>query len=679
MHTSELAARAESQAQIVDVEKVGATAQSDTFPAGFSPYTNWQKFSAAPELVLHTVQQLSPSLQQLYVHVLKQTGPLPFHEEMIELWQYADAAAAEVIAALPVWYKEGLLAVFRKAWGERLYVVPVDVYVKMLQHDLASLSIDSADELPIDTFAHSESGQGVINDLFRLLVFTANEGLPVTAKGTLHKRTIQRLESQLQMSTEALSACRVSYAFADTVSPKLAVSLDLAMRLGLIRKDTQSFSIQIEPLYEWLQMPYSKWNEAIWLLVGQHYTAANVHAKHLFYAISAAARPGEWIQAESIVQQMQESGWLRFDAEQSLIETMKAWLQALYTFGWCELRTVSDESLWYKWLLSSENDADEQVEDGDGFFVQPDFEIIVPPDCSMLIRWRLEQIAEHISSSGMHMYRLTRDSFQAAIDAGQTRKQQQEFLERYALTGVPENIIDAWERWNEQYGRAWFSEVVLLRCEDESAAHLIQQECEQGRLTGKLSKIGPDAFVVARDQVEQIRMVMEQIGLPLLKNWRNDDYDEPASTEQHGAEDELLKGSSTESVRAAKHFQNSSTMNGIVYSPSSLQYYEMDMAYCRDESWLSSYIGLPLMWTKEVRTYHASTMKEIVETAIRLKLALQMKENGQLLRVVPIRLNGQSNMDFALEVYMNEDSRAVRKTLMPNQWEGVRLLVPEWL
>ncbi|MCR8845244.1 helicase-associated domain-containing protein, partial [Paenibacillus sp. SC116] len=570
----------------------------------------------------------------------------------------------------------GLLAVFRKAWGERLYVVPVDVYVKVLQYAMETAPSESADELHIDAFSNSELGTGVINDLFRLLVFTANEGLPVTAKGTLHKRTIQRLESQLQMTNEALGVCRISYAFAEALSPKLAISLDLAMRLGLIRKDTQSFSIQTDELYAWLQQPIEKWNEAIWLLVGQHYTVANVETKHLFYALSAAGRPEQWVQAASVVQQLQESGWL--DAEQSQFQTMKAWLHALHNFGWCELRATSDGSIWYKWLISSEGDVDEQTEDGRGFFVQPDFEIIAPPDCPLFIRWKLEQIAEHMSSSGMHMYRLTRDSFQAAIDAGRTRKQQQEFLEQYALTGIPENIIDAWERWNEQYGRAWFSEVVLLRCEDESAALLIQQECEQGKLQGKLSKIGPNAFVVARDQVEQIRMIMEQIGLPLLKNWRNDDV-EGVSVDRHGSEDEPLKASVIASDQSAKHFQNISTMNGIVYSPSSLQYYEMDMAYRRDESWLSSYIGLPLMWTKEVRTYHASTMKEIVETAIRLKLALQIKENGKLLRVVPIRLIGQVDMDYALEAHINEDSRLVCKSLMPNQWEGVRLLVPEWL
>ncbi|MCR8845653.1 hypothetical protein NQ117_18370, partial [Paenibacillus sp. SC116] len=131
MHTSELAARAKSQAsQIADTAKVGANGQSDALHGGFAPYTNWQKFSATPELVLQTIQQLPPSLQQLYVHLLKRTGPLPFHEEMIESWQHANAAAAEIMAALPVWYEAGLLAVFRKAWGERLYVVPVDVYVK---------------------------------------------------------------------------------------------------------------------------------------------------------------------------------------------------------------------------------------------------------------------------------------------------------------------------------------------------------------------------------------------------------------------------------------------------------------------------------------------------------------------------------------------------------------------
>ncbi|TVX94173.1 helicase-associated domain-containing protein [Paenibacillus agilis] len=678
MHTSELAARAESQAaQIVDIAKAGTTGQSDTLHGGFAPYINWQKFSAAPELVLQTIQQLPPSLQQLYVHLLKHAGPLPFHEEMIESWQHADAAAAEIMAALPIWYEAGLLAVFRKAWGERLYVVPVDVYVKVLQYVLDSAATESAEELHIDFFADSEPGLGVINDLFRLLVFTANEGLPVTAKGTLHKRTVQRLESQLQMTNESLGVCRISYAFAEAVSPKLAISIDLAMRLGLIRKDTQSFSIQRDELYAWLQQPIQKWNEAVWLLVGQHYTVANAETKHLFYALRAAGRQGQWVRSESVVQQLQESGWL--DEEQSQLETMKAWLHALHSFGWCELRTASDSSIWYKWLISSEDDVDEQTEDGRGFFVQPDFEIIAPPDCPLFIRWQLEQIAEHTSSSGMHMYRLTKDSFQAAIDAGRTRKQQQDFLEQYALAGIPENIIDAWERWNEQYGRAWFSEVVLLRCEDEAAALLIQQECEQGRLKGKVSKIGSTAFVVDRAQVEQIRAVMEQIGLPLLKNWRNDDDVECGSADSNGADDESLETGATASDRSAKNFQNISTMNGIVYSPSSLQYYEMDMAYRRDESWLSSYIGLPLMWTKEVRTYHASTMKEIVETAIQLKLALQIKENGKLLRVVPIRLYGQVDMDYALEAHINEDSRLVRKSLMPSQWEGVRLLVPEWL
>ena len=81
------------------------------------------------------------------------------------------------------------------------------------------------------------------------------------------------------------------------------------------------------------------------------------------------------------------------------------------------------------------------------FFVQPDFEIMVPAEVAPQVRWKIENCAELLSCDRMSIYRVTKEHIVRASHSGFTSDKVVEFLRRYAATGVPEHMYHAIHQW----------------------------------------------------------------------------------------------------------------------------------------------------------------------------------------------------------------------------------------
>ncbi|MBR2569623.1 MAG: hypothetical protein IKE34_10635 [Paenibacillus sp.] len=80
-------------------------------------------------------------------------------------------------------------------------------------------------------------------------------------------------------------------------------------------------------------------------------------------------------------------------------------------------------------------------------------------------------------------------------------------------------------------------------------------------------------------------------------------------------------------------------LKGTVYSIGRLKYYEMDADLLAETMASAPYYRLPEMWTKSMRTYHASTMRELIQTAIELRLSIEVElSNHERRLLTPWRL-----------------------------------------
>lgn len=102
--------------------------------------------------------------------------------------------------------------------------------------------------------------------------------------------------------------------------------------------------------------------------------------------------------------------------------------------------------------------------------VQPNFEILVNRDCPLPTRWELELFADPIRVDLMLSLRISKLSVLRAFQAGYTAKKISRILQSLSQKSLPQNVVYTIEEWERQYGRIYFAELFLLRCDHESLA-----------------------------------------------------------------------------------------------------------------------------------------------------------------------------------------------------------------
>jgi hypothetical protein len=106
--------------------------------------------------------------------------------------------------------------------------------------------------------------------------------------------------------------------------------------------------------------------------------------------------------------------------------------------------------------------------------VQPNFELFIAAECPLLSRWELELFADPVKVDFMVTLRLSKRAVYRAFEAGYTAKKMTRFLQSFSRKPIPQNVMVTLEEWEKQYGRIYFAELFLLRCDHEILAKELQ-------------------------------------------------------------------------------------------------------------------------------------------------------------------------------------------------------------
>lgn len=637
-----------------------------------APRRCWERYAQRPDAIREEFRALQPPLRIPLVLMLKQAGPLPFTVDKLLSWHGPEAAGSALLAACDPLAERGFVASVKRAWGERLLFLPSDIYVQLLGCllDEQLQAEDGHPERPKreeetpglepagDVF---EAGRGIVFGLFSLLAFAAKEGLPLTAKGTLHKRAVTRLSALNPWAAAELpNDMGAQYPFADALPLPLALVIDIALRFGLLKKEANRYAVNEPELARWLRLPPSVWREAVMSVVEEHYLPADAQLRHLVLAVRLIGADGAWHGEREVIGRLRRLGLLDTeDAAQAECQ-LRGWLRTFHAFGFCHLaRPEQEEGAWAFRL------PEQEMAEGPGFFIQPDFEILLPAAAPFYLRWELEAIAECVRTDQMDVYRLTKASFEQGVEHGRTMESVLRFMETHAWSGVPENIQDAMELWSLQYGRVHFAEVMLLRCEDSAVAAEVKEALlrEPSGLAG-IEPIGDRDFIVDRDRARELGKALDKAGIAPLRQWAGKEETDAMISVWEEASADL--GALLEEAGKA-----------MVYSPSPLQYYEMETEPLLGEEMAAPYREVPGQWTRTLRSYHASTQKELVSTAIRLLTPIEVEQSGQCATLIPVRIRDGEKGAWLLEAYdAGERDTAELKTWSPADWERQRLVLP---
>jgi hypothetical protein len=351
---------------------------------------------------------------------------------------------------------------------------------------------------------------------------------------------------------------------------------------------------------------------------------------------------------------------------------MRGWLEALCGFGWLDLGQNSEGQILFRWsvkpVLIKQDTAHSEA--FGPFYIQPDFEIIVPPEVSFRVRWELGLYCESVTMDVMSIYRISRASITAAAQQGRTVEEMIDFLNGNSA-GIPENVLLSLQQWAKELGRTSFAEVLLLRCKDEEAAKWI---AGHPGLQKSLEPIGRLDFIVDPSSIDIVEKVLVELHLSPPRI-RADSSSEPQYLRLE-SDPEILEQGIGNVWELAEH-------QAWIYNGRYYQFYERDTSIPRRDQLFPGLPDIPGVWLREMRKYHPSTGRKIIEQALQWSTKIMLRLDGSLAELIPKGLEGEENWRVhGLLFYLDKDGAnlagSMRETsLSADQWEEMRILLPE--
>nr|WP_232242603.1 helicase-associated domain-containing protein [Paenibacillus sp. GSMTC-2017] len=349
---------------------------------------------------------------------------------------------------------------------------------------------------------------------------------------------------------------------------------------------------------------------------------------------------------------------------QSSVGWTERWLSLFHELGWIELAQCVENGESYRvfcWKVFQSHNSEELI-------VQPNGEIIIGPGSRFDIRFELELICERMNGEEAVLYQLTPQSVATAIEHSRTRDSIASFLK--AASGdeqLPSSVLSMLEEWTRRAGRFTFAEVTLLRCDSvemaetatllqEVAPHLIQ-------------RLGEFDYIIEASKRDHIRRYLQKAGYPPRKGIQR--ADERIAAHAIDVTDQHVVIQSDKIITAGKR-----EMGTFLYDSFTLSHYELDNITRREEVILLPGIEqLPAAWWQQLRSYHTSTRKELIQQAVMLQTAVQLKLAGNLHTFVPEQMEKRGD-EWAVTGKLISNDVGEFSRLTPDMWEEMRLLIP---
>lgn len=577
---------------------------------------------------------------------------------------------AEAMTAFVILRQKGWIEAVCKTWGERLYYIPaalipsltvtyaerigclVEPHVPDHQTGISKSNSISSDEVKRDKVNLIREGKpDIAPELLHVMAWMvregADEGLPLTNKGTLHKRVVQRLNKMTVLVAEDVEGLGIRYAYPDVYPIHVAVILDLLFSLGLIVKEHNRLRVSHEHLCRWLSLSWSSMHREIYNVCMDRYGATEPRLQHFRYQLSRWGYvQNEWLGITTITSGVggtevaTENKEIGGSSDSLYNAHVCGWLHALTGLGYGEVGENATGKLFFRWLiepaslLGTGNDSSMDANEN-AYYVQPDFEIMVPPNVTPQIRWNLEHCAELISRDRMSIYRITKERVLGAAEIGFTPDIMVRFLRLYSGTEMPEHVALAIQQWGQEIDR------VHMEANQNTGQHSRGEE---------LGDLHPWLYEFRYKSSEKLNL---------------------AVAEQMADESIVRLGMSKEDLFYIHGRQ------GLVDSGLNLHGYDQDKSITEQSGLFPGYGEIPEMWHNEWRGYHISTARQIATKAIEWQTKLGLELDNDIVYVIPDQIHGYE--DWTLTGWYISDvetTPAERRTFSPTEWNKIRLIIP---
>ncbi|WP_145151243.1 helicase-associated domain-containing protein [Paenibacillus xylanexedens] len=356
-----------------------------------------------------------------------------------EQWAVEGLSVAEAQSTFANLRQQRWIESVHKSWGERLFYIPASLMETLTIAYVQRVGL-TVEQMTIHAHVLQEGKPDIAAELLHLIAWIGREGLPLTGKGTIHKKTIQKLSAITVLSSTDFNGLGIRYEHSDLYPIHVAILLDLLLSLNLVQKAEGRIRIVDHQLQQWLKLSWGQMHREIYQACVDRYGNTEPTLQHFRHQL-AVLSPGKNV-------------WCRI-VNSTCEPQIRGWLYALAGWGYGDVGEDQSGALAFRWLIEPQsllNLRQEAVGEAEpcGFYMQPDFDMLVPPGAGPDVIWMLEQCAERVTRDRMSIYRMTREQIISAIAKGHALHEVMEFLDQYALTGVPENVRIALADWGKE-------------------------------------------------------------------------------------------------------------------------------------------------------------------------------------------------------------------------------------
>ncbi|AWB45179.1 hypothetical protein DCC85_13715 [Paenibacillus sp. CAA11] len=374
----------------------------------------------------------------------------PFFLEQLEETADSGLSGAELRAGLYLLERQGQVSVVSKDYEEKRYCLPFMTFLEIKQSRPLPGIVPLEDQ---EVSLRTESRPGLALDIFRALSFIAKGGLPLTSKGGIRQKAIQQLRKEIVLSDEDLLEFAQDPLNIKLPSSPAEMILYLANTLGLAGRGPLQWQVLPAGLEAWLRCSWTEMEEQLLVKMLFVYPPADTKLRHLAAAILAPnIQEGAWYEVESFIHRLEKELGPCGAVRAAHKHWLHGWLRMLCGCGWLALGLTGEGGQAFRWIRKPKPSADLVPAVLDGrFYIQPDFEILIPPDVAWSVRWELEIVTEYVHFDNMTTYRLTREALQEAIICyGRTATEIMAFLKKHAAAQLPVNVELSIMEWAKE-------------------------------------------------------------------------------------------------------------------------------------------------------------------------------------------------------------------------------------
>lgn len=580
--------------------------------------------------------------------------------------------------------RKGIIYTVRRLWGELGYSIPLEMaemWRELLLSHFPSANREEQQGSSLQA-GHWRSSPfiypypSLVRDLFQVLVEIRERPLTLTTGGAVQRRRLKQVMALISLTEETFRELGIAYERHRSYSPLEAVLLDVLLRLRLLTREPEKWSVDLKVAAEWLGQPPAQLTKQLFALLRSNVLPADpvwqtaIDLMFLGGNTQAGAESGKLggnYSFSATIQYIRNHPWLHFvldngekaeltDVNQFYARLIRPLMEAGFLHAVRE-----EEDIRWQWipaLVEKTETRPEQLPAGK-FYVQADFTVSVPPEVPLSVEWALATFAEMRTVDGITLYSLNKQSVERALSAGMKMEEIILCLESYSMTPLAAHLVDTLWRWAEEHGRVSWEDVRLLRCADKRIADELTSVPALAELLGE--RVNDRDFIVSPNHWNSLVEAMEARGYPSPRRKNAFAEGQAKTTTTNHLEDTAIR---------------------LILREPETTGYKVENVFPDLEDVFPGLNEIPHMWWKNFQGYHESTLRDLIQRAIRMgaplrvlpRFAAMAGEGAQELFFVPERLVNENGFWM---VRGTEEKKEIR--MKTEEIARIQISLPEWM